>query len=167
MRERFLEAFLQRTERKLAGPGPRNGRRPDGWWSAGRRCALPWARTVTLPCEVGSPPASKGCLTQHPWRLPSLHPLAQVARGIGKPRTHCAARMRKCGCLNLWIKSSRRVDANSASCVGRNKRRVSDAHCAALRASAEDRWRNALRLLRLTRFVLNEKPGRAPGLSAH
>jgi hypothetical protein len=34
--------------------------------------------------------------------------------------------------------------------VGRNKRGVSDAHCAALRERAEDRWRNALRLLRPT-----------------
>ncbi|MEA2950905.1 MAG: hypothetical protein QOJ96_425 [Alphaproteobacteria bacterium] len=25
-------------------------------------------------------PASKGCLTQHPWRLPPLHPLARFAR---------------------------------------------------------------------------------------
>ena len=39
---------------------PRNGRRPGGRWSAGRRCALPWARAVALPREVGSPPASKG-----------------------------------------------------------------------------------------------------------
>src|SRR5882672_4824605 len=37
---------------------PRNGRWPGGRWSAGRRCALPWARAVALPREVGSPPAS-------------------------------------------------------------------------------------------------------------
>src|ERR1700720_819019 len=29
---------------------PRNGRRTDGRWSAGRRCALPWARAV--PCRA-------------------------------------------------------------------------------------------------------------------
>src|ERR1700712_5191501 len=39
MRVRF-EAILQRTERELAGPGPRNGRQAGGRWSAGRRCAL-------------------------------------------------------------------------------------------------------------------------------
>jgi hypothetical protein len=40
---------------------------------------LPWARTVALPCEVGSPPASKGA-SQASWRLPPLHPLARFAR---------------------------------------------------------------------------------------
>ena len=30
---------------------PRNGRRPGGRWSAGRRCALPWARAVS-PCRA-------------------------------------------------------------------------------------------------------------------
>jgi hypothetical protein len=60
MRGRFPEAILQRTERKLAGPGrPGTVDGLGGRWSAGRRCALPWARAVALPREVGSPPASR------------------------------------------------------------------------------------------------------------
>ena len=57
---------------------PRNGRCPGGRWSAGRRCALPWARAV--PCRarwVHHPP--QGCPLV-PWRLPPLHPLARFAR---------------------------------------------------------------------------------------
>jgi hypothetical protein len=50
-------------------------------WSAGRRSALPWARAVHHAARGGSDnPTSKGCLTQHPWRLPPLHPLARFAR---------------------------------------------------------------------------------------
>src|SRR5436305_750316 len=35
-----------------------------------------------------------------PWRLPPLQP-SRGSRGIGKPRTHCAARMRTRGCLKI------------------------------------------------------------------
>ena len=58
---------------------PRNGRRPGGRWSAGRRCALPWARAVS-PCRARwatIPP--QGCPLV-PWRLPPLHRLARFAR---------------------------------------------------------------------------------------
>src|SRR5947209_13555338 len=60
---------------------PRNGRRPDGRWSAGRRCALPWARAVALPREVGTLIPAQGCPLA-PWRLPPLHPLAWVREGL-------------------------------------------------------------------------------------
>src|SRR3954452_9972556 len=39
-------------------------------------------------------PASRGA-SQAPWRLPPLHPPRAVREGFCKPRTHCAARMRK------------------------------------------------------------------------
>jgi hypothetical protein len=118
MRGRFLEATLQRSERKLAGPG-----RPgtvDGLvvgWSAGRRCALPWARAV--PCRarwVHHPPP----------RVPRKHPGAShrsiaparfAGGGVsGKPRTHCAARTRKCGCLKFGFGSRHARARNIYSC---------------------------------------------------
>src|SRR3954466_11985177 len=93
MRGRFLEAILQRTERELAGPGRpgtvdrlvakverREAPRPT---SLGARGALPREVGTLLPPQGGP---------LVPWRLPPLHPLAQVARGTGKPRTHRAAR---------------------------------------------------------------------------
>jgi hypothetical protein len=57
----------------------------------------------------------------------------------------------------LWLFESadQKLDASTQiQRVERNKRRVSDAHCAALRGRAEDRWRNALRLLRPTRCAV-------------
>src|ERR1700755_630177 len=56
----FGEGPLSRSDpsadRAKAGRtgAPRNGRWPDGWWSAGRRCALPWARPVHLAGRGGS-----------------------------------------------------------------------------------------------------------------
>jgi hypothetical protein len=80
MRERFLEAILQRAERKLAGPG-----RPgtvDGLvalverWEAlrlalgarGSPCRARWVHHLPQGCPLV------------PWRLPPLHPLARFAR---------------------------------------------------------------------------------------
>ena len=61
MRGRFLEAILQRTERKLAGPG-----RPgtvDELVAKVERREVPRPTSLgargTLPREVGSPPASR------------------------------------------------------------------------------------------------------------
>src|SRR4051794_4073219 len=73
MRGRFLEAILLWTERKLAGPGPRVGR---CLWLVERWEALRLALGARghLAARGGYVnPASKGCLTQHPWRLPPLH----------------------------------------------------------------------------------------------
>jgi hypothetical protein len=138
-RDRFLEAILLRTERKLAGPG-----RPgtvDGLVVGGALggAAPNLGRARCLAARGGYVnPASKGCLTQHPWRLPPLHPLAQVARGTGKPRTHCAARTRARGCLK---------SESPPSCPGRD---------AALFA-----------LLRRTGTVANTGVRYGPGSAAH
>ena len=79
MRGRFLEAILQRTERKLAGPG-----RPgtvDGLVVVERWEALRLALGArgALPREVGTLILPQGCPLV-PWRLPPLHPLARFAR---------------------------------------------------------------------------------------
>jgi hypothetical protein len=75
----FLEAILQRAERKLAGPG-----RPgtvDGLVAGGALGgAAPCLGRARLPCRarwVHRP--SQGCPLV-PWRLPPLHPLARFAR---------------------------------------------------------------------------------------
>src|SRR5437764_1314665 len=46
-------------------------------------------------------PASKGCVAPTPGASRRSTPLAQVARGTSKPRTHGAARMQKLGCLKF------------------------------------------------------------------
>src|ERR1700710_609881 len=80
MRGRFLKAILQRTERKLAGPG-----RPgtvDGLVVGGALggAAPSLGRARCLAARGGSiNPASKGA-SQASWRLPPLHPLARFAR---------------------------------------------------------------------------------------
>src|ERR1700758_1254513 len=91
MRDRFLEAIRQRTERKLAEPG-----RPGtvdglvvGGALGGAAPSLGRARCLAARGGYGNP-ASQGCLTQHPWRFPPLHPLVQVARG--KRQTSDASR---------------------------------------------------------------------------
>ncbi len=81
---------------------PRNGRWAGGQrWSAGRCRALRhWARAAgVISCARRSDLRLKGA-SQASWRLPPLHRLAWVSRGTGKPRTHCAARMRKPGSSN-------------------------------------------------------------------
>src|SRR5215213_2967012 len=91
-KERFLEATLHRTERKLAGTGPRNGRclrvtveRREALRLAlgarGSPCRARWVRYARL----------QGCLASilAPPAAPS--PRAS-SRGTGKPRTHRAAR---------------------------------------------------------------------------
>src|SRR5882672_12853841 len=76
---RLLEAILQRTERKLAGPG-----RPgtaDGLVAGGALGgAAPSLGRARSPCRarwVHHPP--QGCPLV-PWRLPPLHRLARFAR---------------------------------------------------------------------------------------
>src|SRR3981081_1264202 len=101
MRERFLEAILQRTERKLAGPGRPgtvDGLVAGGALGGGAPC-LGRARCPAAP--GGVPTRLKGA---H-WCPGASHRsiTSRGSRGIGKPRTHCAARTRKLGCLNLWI----------------------------------------------------------------
>ena len=83
MRERFLEAILQRTERKLAGPG-----RPG---AADRLVAKVERREVPRPTSLGArgwryqlrkagPMLRLKGASQASWRLPPLHPLARFAR---------------------------------------------------------------------------------------
>ena len=81
MRGRFLEAILQRTERKLAGPG-----RPgtvDRLVAKVERREVPRPTSLgargALPREVGTLIPPQGCPLV-PWRLPPLHPLARFAR---------------------------------------------------------------------------------------
>ena len=116
MRERFLEAILQRTERELAGPG-----RPgtvDGLVAGGALggAAPSLGRARCLAARGGYVnPASKGA---H-WCPGASHRsiASRGSRGTGKPRTHCAARMRECGCLNLQIRIVSEC-RNSASYAG-------------------------------------------------
>jgi hypothetical protein len=80
MRDRFLEAILQRTERKLAEPG-----RPgtvDGLVAGGALggAAPSLGRARCLAARGGYVnPASRGA-SQASWRLPPLHLLARFAR---------------------------------------------------------------------------------------
>src|SRR5258707_8433861 len=71
------------------------------WWPVERWEALRLALGArgALPREVGTLIPPQGCPLV-PWRLPPLHPLARFARNC-KPRTHCAARTRKRGCLKI------------------------------------------------------------------
>jgi hypothetical protein len=80
---RFLEAILQRTERKLAGPG-----RPG---TVDRLVAKVERREVPRPTSLGArgwryqlrkagPLLRLKGASQASWRLPPLHPLAQFAR---------------------------------------------------------------------------------------
>jgi hypothetical protein len=100
VRGRFLEATPQRTERKLAGPG-----RPGtvdglvvGGALGGAAPSLGRARCVAARGGYVNP-ASKGarwCPGASHRSIPS-----RGSRGIGKPRTLCVARTRKCGCLKI------------------------------------------------------------------
>src|SRR3954469_2103202 len=106
MRGRFLEAILS-ADRARAG---RTGARPG---TVDRLVAKVERREALRPTSLGARgwryqlrearrASSQGCPLV-PWRLPPLHPLARFARDLCKPRTHCAARSRKLGCLKLWI----------------------------------------------------------------
>jgi hypothetical protein len=61
------------------------------------------ARGWRYQLREAKPTSSQGCPVSAPWRLPPLHPRRRgsLARRLGKTRTHCAARMRGFGCLNL------------------------------------------------------------------
>jgi hypothetical protein len=99
MKVRFLEAILQRTERKLAGPG-RPGTVDDlvaGGALGGAAPSLGRARCL----------AARGgfttCLKGAHWCPGASHRsiASRGSRGTGKPRTLCAARTRKLGCLKF------------------------------------------------------------------
>jgi hypothetical protein len=79
--ERFLEAILQRTERKLTGPGrPGTADRPVVGGAPGGAAPYVTGRArFTLPREVGTLFPPQGCPLV-PWRLPPLHRLAWFAR---------------------------------------------------------------------------------------
>ncbi|MEA2943155.1 MAG: hypothetical protein QOD09_3684 [Bradyrhizobium sp.] len=126
MEGRFLEATLSADGARAGRTGaPRNGRRPGGWWSAGRRCALPWARAVS-PCRARwahHPP--QGCPLV-PWRLPPLHPLARFVRDFA---TSDALRREN---TKAWLFESlnqklRKRALNLAPLAGRGRRASSDA----------------------------------------
>ena len=103
-RGRFLEATLRQTERELAGPG-----RPgmvdeagdDGGAPGGAAPYVIGRARLALSAARGGYviPASKGCVAHTPGASRRSTPLAQVARGTSKPRTHRAASMQKLGCL--------------------------------------------------------------------
>src|SRR4051812_15990392 len=99
--ERFLEAIFQRTERELAGPGrPGTVDSPVvGGALGGAAPSLGRARCLAVRGGYVNP-ASKGAR----WCPGASHrsiPSRRSREGNSKPRTHGAARMRKCGCLNL------------------------------------------------------------------
>src|SRR3954468_24122058 len=81
----FGEGPLSRSDplidRARAGRtgGPRNGRCPVVTVERWEALRLALGAHGCLAVRGGYVnPASKGCLTQHPWRLPPLHPLARV-----------------------------------------------------------------------------------------
>src|ERR1700716_4096793 len=85
---------------------PRNGRRlwPVERWEALR---LALGARGALPREVGRLIPPPRVLRKHSGA--SHRSIAsRFARGFCKPRTHCAARTRKLGCLNLWIMNLKR-----------------------------------------------------------
>jgi hypothetical protein len=109
MRGRFLEAILQRAERKLAGPG-----RPG---TVDRLVAKVERREAPRPTSLGARgrlaarggyvnPASKGATLLRPGASRRSTP-SRGSRGTGKPRTHCAARMQTLGCLKSESPPSR------------------------------------------------------------
>jgi hypothetical protein len=108
---RFLEAVLQRTERKLTGPGrPGTADRlvAKGGAPGGAAPYVTGRARFTLPREVGTllpPPRVLRHCTLAPPAAPSP---SRSSRRKGKPRTHCAARMRELGCLNREIGNSKR-----------------------------------------------------------
>ena len=93
---------------------PRNGRRPGGQVERREAQRLPWARAVALPREVGTlippPRVPAGALAP-----PAAPPPRLGSRGIGKPRTHCAARMRRLGCLKFESGNRNALATHSAS----------------------------------------------------
>jgi hypothetical protein len=117
MRGRFLEAILQWTERKLAGPGPRTSRcLVAGGAPGGAAPSLGRARCLAAGGGYVNP-ASRGATSLHPGASRRSIP-SRGSRGTGKPRTHCAARMRRCGCLKLRIRIERDAATYSASYAG-------------------------------------------------
>src|SRR3977135_2081732 len=99
VRGRFLAALLRRTERELAGPG-----RPgtvDGLVAGGALggAAPSLGRARCLAARGGFTPRLKGahwCPGASHRSIPS-----RGSRGTGKPRTLCAARTHRLGCLKF------------------------------------------------------------------
>ena len=81
---------------------PRNGRRPGGQVERREALRLALGARGALPREVGTlippPRVPAGALAP-----PAAPPPRAGSRGTGKPRTHCAARTRKCWLFELWI----------------------------------------------------------------
>ena len=121
---------MQRTERELAGPG-----RPG---TADRLVAKGGAPGGAAPYVTGRArclaarggyvnPASKGATSLHPGASRRSTP-SRGSRGTGKPRTHCAARTRECGCLKIELELERSAFLTSPrSFAGRGRRASSDA----------------------------------------
>jgi hypothetical protein len=106
---RFLEAILQRAEQELARPG-----RPgtvDGLVAGGALggAAPSLGRARCLAARGGFTTHLKGTHWCPGASHRSIPP--RGSRGIGKPRTHCAARTRKLGCLKF---------GSPVSCPGRD-----------------------------------------------
>jgi hypothetical protein len=83
---------------------PRNGRQAGGQGGApGGAAPYVTGRARCLAARGGYVnPASKGATSLRPGA--SRRSIAsRGSRGIGKPRTHCAARTRKCGCLKFEL----------------------------------------------------------------
>jgi hypothetical protein len=169
-RGRFPEAILQRTERELAGPGApgmvdkAGGRR----WSAGRRSALRhWARAVSLyRARWVRYSRLQGVSNATPRAPPAAPSPSRTSRGTGKPRTHCAARMQKFGCLKLWIRNARRAATYSPSCAGLTrasihlrKGRSKRMDCRVKPGNDESCFPAAMQRAALREALLRETPG--------
>jgi hypothetical protein len=115
--------FIGQTEPKLAGAG-----RPgtaDAWWLVERWEALRLALGAR-----GALPREAGTLVPPP-RVPRKHPGASYrpspredSRGTGKPRTLCAARMQKLGCL----KFEEEFEPVAATCSAHTRASVRNDH---------------------------------------
>jgi hypothetical protein len=106
--------------------------RSTAWWLVERWEALRLALGArgSLAARGGYVnPASRGAR----WCPGASHrsiPSRSSREGNSKPRTHCAARMRKCGCLKLWIGISKRsASLTSPRACGERSTRI--VRCAA------------------------------------
>jgi hypothetical protein len=114
--------------------------RPTDWWPKVERWEAPRPTSLgargSLAARGGYVnPASKGATSLHPGA--SRRSIAsRGSRGTGKPRTHCAARMRKCGCLKIVDQFVARMERSAI----RDKRFSisSPPDCAALHPGYED-----------------------------
>src|SRR3954469_25887578 len=88
------------------------------WWPKVERREVPRPTSLgargTLPREVGTLIPPQGVLRHCTLAPPAAPSPRAVREGNGKPRTHCAARRRECGCLKRRSESKSEAPLNLA-----------------------------------------------------